>query len=46
MSKEKINDNIIYILYDNESKEADIKLDDNKKRYIKSFKDLDITMLK
>ena len=45
MSKEKINDNIIYILYDNESKEADIKLDDNKKRYIKSFKYLDITIV-
>ena len=44
LSKDKINNNMIYIFYDNELKGANIELDKNK-RYIKSFKDLDITIV-
>ena len=44
IGKDNINKNIIYIFYDNESKGANIKLDENK-RYIKTFADLDITIV-
>ena len=44
LSKDKIKNNIINIFYDNELKGANVDLDD-KKRYIKSFKDLDITIV-
>ena len=36
------DNNNIYIYYDNELKLANIQLNDNKKRYIKSFKDKDL----
>ena len=38
------NENNIYISYDNEFKSSNIKLDKNK-RYIKNFKDIDITIV-